>query len=98
MTKKLFLDDLINEAISKVKEKNESSICRFIPVKSGGYMHHFTLKKMKHNRPEELYGLIQAHIIQIENPQQIQAKPVELEQLSTYKKKRLFTITETEMN
>ena len=34
-------------AIKKVGAKRENDICRFIPMTSGGYMHHFTLKKMK---------------------------------------------------
>lgn len=92
------LENLIQEAISKVNGKNETNICRFIPsrLSSGGYMHHFTLKKMKREHPEELYDLIQAYIIQIDQPQEISAKPPE--RPCTYIKKQLFTVTEAEMD
>lgn len=35
------LENLIQEAVTKINGKNELSICRFIPS-SGGYMHYFT--------------------------------------------------------
>ena len=54
ISEKPSLEHLIQKAILKVDGKNEASICRFIPYKSGGYMHHFLFKKMKQKNPEEL--------------------------------------------
>jgi hypothetical protein len=90
------LEYLIQKAILKVNGKNEASLCRFIPFKSGGYMHRFLFKKMKQKNPEELHNLIQAHIIQVDNPQEISVKPSD--QFTTYKKESLFIITKTEMD
>jgi len=35
-------------------------------MKTGGYMHHFTLKKMKYKQPTELASIIERHVIQAE--------------------------------
>lgn len=78
ISENLALEDLIREAISKIGGKNEASICRFLPFETNGYMHYFTLRKMKLQNPEKLYKLIQTHIIQIENPQEIPAGPSQL--------------------
>lgn len=96
ISEKPSLEYLIQKAILKVNGKNEASLCRFIPFKSGGYIHYFTLRKMKQQNPEKLYDLIQTHIIQPVNPQEIAVKSLELS--PTYREKRLFTITETEMD
>jgi hypothetical protein len=96
MTENSALENLIQKAIVKINGENEKSLCHFIPVKSGGYMHHFTLKKMKQKSPEILYDLIQTHIIQTASPKEIEAKPPN--QIPTYRKNRLFIITEIEMD
>ena len=96
MTENSALENLIQKAITKINGENEKSLCRFIPMQSGGYMHHFTLKKMKQKNPEILSDLIQTHIIQIASPKEIEAKPQN--QLPPYRKNRLFTITEIEMD
>ena len=43
------VEEVIARAIKKVGAKRENDICRYIPMTTGGYMHHFTLKKMKNN-------------------------------------------------
>ena len=43
-------------------------------MKTGGYMHHFTLKKMKHKQPQELSAIIERHVIQIDRPAVIPPK------------------------
>lgn len=96
ISEKPSLEYLIQKAILKVNGKNEAGLCRFIPFKSGGYIHYFTLRKMKQQNPEKLYDLIQTHIIQPINPQEVAVKSLELS--PTYREKRLFTITETEMD
>lgn len=96
VTENCSLENLIRDAITKINGKNETSLCRLIPFKSGGYIHYFTLRKMKQKNPEKLYDLIQTHIIQPVNPQEIAVKSLELS--SIYWEKRLVTITEAEMD
>lgn len=68
-TKKLDeLEDVISKAIKKVRGKKENDLCKYIPVNTGGYMHHFTLKKMKYKQPTELSTLIEKFIISPERP------------------------------
>ncbi len=57
------LENLINEAIKKVGGYKENELCKYLPVSTGGYMHHFTFRKMKKRNPEELMGYIKKHII-----------------------------------
>lgn len=63
------IDDFIAKAIKKAGVKNEKELSRFIPVSSGGYIHHFTLKRMKKKQTQELKALIEKHVM---NPQTLQ--------------------------
>ena len=47
----------VGEAIKKVNGRKENDLCKYIPGSGGGYMHHFTLKKMKSKKedPELFY-------------------------------------------
>jgi len=69
------LDQLIAGAIKKVGGRKENDLCRYLPMVSGGYMHHFTLRKMKHQLPERLSELIQKFIIEPEKPITVKPKP-----------------------
>jgi len=69
------LDQLITGAIKKVGGRKENDICRYLPMVSGGYMHHFTLRKMKHQLPERLSELIQKFIIDPDKPITVKPKP-----------------------
>jgi hypothetical protein len=62
------IEDVIAKAIKKVGVTKENELCKFIPMTTGGYMHHFTLKKMKKKKPQELGSLIQRFIINSEKP------------------------------
>lgn len=57
------IDEVINKAIKKLGVKKENELCKYLPMKSGGYMHHFTLRKMKHKQPQELAAIIEKFII-----------------------------------
>ena len=57
------LEGIISKAIKKVNGRKENDLCKYIPMTSGGYMHHFTLKKMKNRQPQELGSLIEKFII-----------------------------------
>ena len=62
------VEDIIAKAIKKVGAKKENELCKYLPVSSGGYMHHFTLRKMKVKQPSELAGLIQKYVIESNKP------------------------------
>lgn len=57
------LESIITKAIKKVGGSKENDLCRYIPMSSGGYMHHFTLRKMKNKQPDSLANLIEKFII-----------------------------------
>ncbi len=68
------LEEVIAKAIQKVGARKENELCKYLPMKSGGYMHHFTLKKLKIKQPLELAAIIDRHILQTERPPVIAPK------------------------
>ncbi|NGX37423.1 MAG: hypothetical protein K1000chlam2_00577 [Chlamydiae bacterium] len=62
------VEDIISKAIKKVNGSKENDLCKYLPMDSGGYMHHFTLRKMKHREPSELGTLIERFIIRSDRP------------------------------
>lgn len=62
------LEQQIAHAIKKIGGKNENALCRYFPMTAGGYMHHFTLRKMKHESPAKLAELIKTFITGTEKP------------------------------
>lgn len=68
------LDQLIHAAIKKVSAKKENDICRYLPASTGGYIHHFTMRKMKTEAPEQLQNLITKFIITPEKPHTVPPK------------------------
>jgi hypothetical protein len=68
------IEDIIAKAIKKVGGRKENDLCRFIPMTSGGYMHHFTLKKLKNRSPDELGTLIEKFIINSDRPASVTPK------------------------
>lgn len=62
------IEDVIAKAIKKVNGRKENDLCKYLPMNSGGYMHHFTLRKMKNRQPTELSSLIEKFIINTEKP------------------------------
>lgn len=69
------LEVLIEKALDKIGGKKENDICRYLPVDAGGYMHHFTLKKMKHEVPSELARMISKFIIETDKPSTVPPRP-----------------------
>jgi hypothetical protein len=69
------LDQLIAQAVKKIGAKKENDICRYLPVATGGYIHHFTMRKMKTEAPEQLQQLINKYIINSEKPHNVPPKP-----------------------
>lgn len=68
------LEQLIQTAVKKVGAKKENDICHYLPVETGGYIHHFTMRKMKTENPTELERLINHFIIKPANPQEVTPK------------------------
>lgn len=69
------LEALIKEAVKKIGGKKENDICRFLPIGTGGYIHHFTMQKMKTEDPIQLQALISKHIINVDKPSEVPPKP-----------------------
>ena len=68
------LEGIIVKAIKKVNGTKENDLCKYIPISSGGYMHHFTLRKMKSKNPSELGALIEKFIINNTTPSVVAPK------------------------
>jgi len=69
------LEKIIDRAIKKVKGHKENDLCKFLPGEGGGYMHHFTLRKMKFTEPTNLSTMLQKFIINVDHPGIISPKP-----------------------
>jgi len=67
-TKKNNVEEVITKAVKKIGGKKENELCKYLPMKSGGYMHHFTLRKMKHKQPSELSSIIERFVINSDKP------------------------------
>jgi hypothetical protein len=68
------IEAVIERAIKKVQGRKENDLCKYLPMASGGYMHHFTLRKMKIKQPQELATLIEKFIINSTKPNVIAPK------------------------
>ena len=69
------IEEVISKAIKKVGVRKENDLCKYIPMTSGGYMHHFTLRKMKKKNPLELSTMIKEFIINVSRPHSVAPKP-----------------------
>ena len=69
------LDQIIDRAITKINGSKENDICKFLPVEAGGYMHHFTLRKMKSEQPSRLGQMISQYILKTDKPARVRHKP-----------------------
>ena len=69
------LEDVIARAIRKIDGRKENDLCKFLPMTKGGYMHHFTLRKMRNEAPEKLSDMIHRYIINADAPGKVAPKP-----------------------
>lgn len=69
------LKSTIQKALKKINASKDSEICRYLPMEGGGYMHHFTFRKMKGENPRELIDLITKHVNSVNKPQTVTPKP-----------------------
>ena len=68
------IGEVLDKALNKVAGQGEKDICRYIPMNSGGHLHHFTLKKMKKKQPSELVALLDQYILKASHPTKITPK------------------------
>ncbi len=73
--KRVELEKLIGKAIEKVHGEKENDLCKYIPGPSGGYMHHFTMRKLKNTDPSQLFDLLQKFIVNSSTPKALEPKP-----------------------
>ena len=65
----------IDKALKKIGAKRESDICRYLPGPNGGYMHHFTFRKMKREEPEDLQKMISEFLLESKKIRRVAHKP-----------------------
>lgn len=62
------VEEVISKAIKKVGARKENELCKYLPMKTGGYMHHFTFRKMKLKQPQELAQIIERSVLNADKP------------------------------
>lgn len=62
------VEQIINQAICKINGKDDNDVCKYIPGPKGGYIHHFTFRKIQQDNPEQCIELIKKFILNPENP------------------------------
>ena len=67
-TKTHNIDELVTKAMRKISARKENELCKYLPMKSGGYMHHFTFRKMRSKQPQELAAIVERYVIQSDRP------------------------------
>lgn len=90
------LQQLIDTAVRKVNGSKENDLCKFLPGPTGGYIHHFTMRKMKHSDPQQLASLIQEFVIKTETPRPLDPKP--RAPRGSRKKPNLFSLSRGEID
>lgn len=89
------LDNLIHAAVKKVGGKKENDICHYLPVATGGYIHHFTMRKMKGESPQQLADMINKYIINPSHPQEV--TPKQRAARGSRKRRDLFTFSKNDL-
>jgi hypothetical protein len=89
------IEEVIARAIKKVNGRKENDLCKYIPGSGGGYMHHFTLKKMKNRQPQELGSLLEKFIINTDKPSTL--APKQRAARGSRKKRDQFSFSRTQL-
>jgi len=89
------LENLIQSAVKKIGGEKENDICHYLPVSTGGYIHHFTMRKMKSEDPQQLAELINKHIINANHLQEVTPKPRAAR--GSRKRRDLFTFSKQDL-
>lgn len=69
------IEQLIEKALVKVGGKHEKDICRYLPGEQGGYIHHFTMKKLRKSDPKAFKKMLEECILEAKNPRPLDPKP-----------------------
>lgn len=69
------VDELIAQAVKKLSASRENDICRYLPMPAGGYIHHFTMRKMRTEDPAKLQEMIKKFILHADKPVSVAPKP-----------------------
>ncbi len=69
------LKQAIEKALQKIEANKEKEICRYLPGPRGGYIHHFTFKKLKEQEPEKCLSLIEECILNVSKPRELDPTP-----------------------
>lgn len=69
------LEQLINAAMKKVGARKENDLCHYLPGEKGGYIHHFSMRKMKNEAPEQLASMISKYIVNPNSPEKRAPRP-----------------------
>lgn len=89
------LERLIDRAIKKVNARKENDLCRYLPGPKGGYMHHFTMRKLKKVDPVQFLSLLQKFVIEKEMPKALQ--PKQRAPRGSRKKRELMNFSRTDL-
>jgi hypothetical protein len=89
------LEEVIANAIKKIGCKKENDLCHYLPMPDG-YMHHFTLRKMKNHSPEVLRDMIKTFIINVDQP--ITVAPKQRAARGSRKKKDQIVLTKNDID
>ena len=89
------LEEVITNAIKKIGGKKENDLCHYLPMPEG-YMHHFTLRKMKHQQPEQLLEMIKTFIINTQKP--VTVAPKQRAARGSRKKKDQIVLTKNDID
>jgi len=89
------LNDVIGKALKKVGGKKENDLCKYLPSERGGYIHHFTLRKMKHEQPCELSDMIKKFIVHSDSPGRV--SPKQRAPRGSRKKRDIITLTRSDV-
>lgn len=89
------LENLIHTAVKKVGGKKENDLCHYLPVSTGGYIHHFTMRKMKTEDPQQLAELITKYVINVSHPHAVTPKPRAAR--GSRKRRDLFTFSKQDL-
>jgi len=68
------VEQTITAAVKKLNCDKENDICRYLPSSTGGYIHHFTMRKMKGEEPEALIAMVERYILNTDKPVSVPPK------------------------
>lgn len=68
------IEELVKQAVKKVNGKKENDICHYLPGDAEGYIHHFTMRKMKTENPKKLADLLKKYILDPVKPKPLPPK------------------------